>query len=125
MKSIMHQKDGTCYLCMKLEGNDFPHLITQEHHVIFGTSNRKLSEKYGLKVYLCLEHHLTGKNAVHNNAEVRKMLCIDAENRFEEKYPDISFREVFGKSWKPRIYSVKSENKTREEKGFWVIDGND
>lgn len=124
MRSIMHQKDGTCYLCMKLEGNYFPQLVTQEHHVIFGTSNRKLSEKYGLKVYLCVAHHLTGPDAVHRNQTVRNMLCEDAQEQFEKKYPNISFQNVFGKNWKAHKDSVREENKTTE-KGFWIIDGND
>ena len=96
MKSIMHQKDGTCYLCMKLEGNYFPQLVTQEHHVIFGTSNRRQSERYGLKVYLCVAHHLTGPDAVHRNQTVRNMLCEDAQKAFEEHYPDLDFKTIFG-----------------------------
>lgn len=119
MKSIMHEKDGTCYLCMKLEGNYFPQLVTQEHHVIFGTSNRRLSERYGLKVYLCVAHHLTGPDAVHRNEKVRKMLCADAQERFEEKYPQISFQNVFGKNWKAHKDSVREEIET-EKKGFWI-----
>lgn len=119
MKSIMHQKDGTCYLCMKLEGNYFPQLVTQEHHVIFGTSNRKLSEKYGLKVYLCLEHHLTGPNAVHRNQAVREMLCRSAQEVFEQHYSNISFKEVFGKNWKPHKDSDEKPKKEIEE-GFRI-----
>lgn len=124
MKSIMHKKDGTCYLCMKLEGNYFPQLVTQEHHVIYGTANRKQSEKYGLKVYLCVPHHLTGPNAVHRNNSVREMLCRDAQEQFEREYPNISFREVFGKCWKAHKDSVREPIKTTE-KGFVIIDGDE
>lgn len=60
MKSIMHdKKEGTCYLCKRLCG-DYYRKTTQEHHAIFGTAGRRLSERYGLKVYLCMEHHTTG-----------------------------------------------------------------
>lgn len=124
MKSIMHKKDGTCYLCMKLEDNYYPQLVTQEHHVIFGTSNRRLSERYGLKVYLCVAHHLTGPNAVHRNNAVREMLCRDAQEQFEREYPNISFRNIFGKNWKAHKDLVKKPIETTE-KGFMIIDGDD
>ena len=100
MKSIMHdKKSGTCYLCMLLDG-DYSPKLTQEHHVEFGTGNRWLSEHYGLKVYLCIRHHLHdgGPKAVHRNAEVRKMLDKAAQKAFERKYPTLSFRAIFGKN---------------------------
>lgn len=56
MKSIL-QKDKRCYIC----GLYYP---TEEHHTIFGTANRKISEQNGFKVYLCKEHH-TGTIGVH------------------------------------------------------------
>ena len=73
-KSIMHQKDGTCYLCMMLKGDYDDHKITEEHHAVFGTANRNIAEHYGLKVYLCPEHHRTGKEAVHRNYKITKYL---------------------------------------------------
>ena len=54
-KSII-QKKKECIICNSLNA--------EEHHVFFGTANRKLSEKYGLKVYLCAEHH-RGTRGVH------------------------------------------------------------
>ena len=45
MKSIMHRKEGTCYLCVKLH-SDYSEKCTQEHHAIHGAGRRKLSEKY-------------------------------------------------------------------------------
>ena len=61
MKSIMHDKrDRTCYLCMMLHDDDSMKAVLQEHHIFGGTANRKISERYGIKVYLCLDHHLTG-----------------------------------------------------------------
>lgn len=52
-KSIMQDKeDGQCYLCRILHGDYSIKPVREEHHVIGGTANRRLSEKYGLKVYL-------------------------------------------------------------------------
>lgn len=102
MKSIMHdKKDRTCYLCMMLHGDDSRKENLQEHHVIYGNGRRKLSERYGLKVYLCLHHHTYGSSeeAVHSNAEVSKILKKKAQEAFEEKYSELSFLKIFGKSY--------------------------
>lgn len=101
-KSIMHRKDGTCYLCAKLHGGDFWHYeVLHEHHVIYGDwgALRDLSEHYGLKVYLCLPHHEDSKEAVHKNDKIRQMLCEDAQRTFEEHYPDLDFKTIFGKNY--------------------------
>ena len=48
-KSIM-QTEHECYLCGRRFG-------LERHHVLAGTANRRLSEKYGLWVYLCHNCH--------------------------------------------------------------------
>lgn len=101
MRSIMHNKnDRTCYLCMLLHDDYTTKSVLQEHHVIFGRGQRKLSEKYGLKVYLCMCHHLYdgGEEAVHRNDEVRRILDREAQKAFERKYPDLKFIDIFGKN---------------------------
>ncbi len=99
-KSIMHNKrDRTCYLCMLLNGDYDTRSSLQEHHVMPGTANRKLSEKYGLKVYLCLEHHTAGPEAVHNNARLQRMLQERAQTVFEGKYSREKWMEVFGRNF--------------------------
>lgn len=98
-KSILHNKeDSTCYLCMLLDGNDRPHAWLHEHH-IFGGPNRDFSEAYGLKVYLCVEHHETGKMAAHRCQETQDLLHKIGQREFEEHYPDKNFREIFGKEY--------------------------
>ena len=85
-KSIMQNKDRCCYMCdllgIRQQG------YTEEHHC-FGGPNRKLSEKYGLKVYLC----------VHQNSDYMQIVHEAAQKAFEEHYPDKSFREIFGKNY--------------------------
>lgn len=71
----------------------------EEHHVIHGVANRKLSEKYGLKVWLCPLHHRDSKYGVHFDKEFDEELKKFAQTKFEETY-DMDFREVFGKSYK-------------------------
>lgn len=104
MKSIMHdRKDGTCYLCMKLRGDYSRKGVLQEHHAICGTANRRKSEEYGLKVYLCPQHHINGlgPEAVHGNDRIRRYVEVAAQAAFERSFPDRDFKEVFGKyaSW--------------------------
>lgn len=106
-KSIMHQKDGTCYLCILLEDNYMIHQMTQEHHGLFGIANRRLSEQYGLKVYLCLEHHTTGPDAVHKNDAIRRLMDEESQRAFERQYrPKLGkkgareeFRRIFGENY--------------------------
>lgn len=100
MKSILHnKKDRTCYLCMLLHGDDSRKEALHEHHVIYGWANRKLSEKYGLKVYLCLGHHEIGSEAVHINREIDLQIKEIAQRAFEIMWPEKSFREIFGKNY--------------------------
>ena len=56
MNSILQNK-RECFKCHNTERLEL-------HHIFFGNSNRKLSEKDGLKVYLCVEHH-RGTYGVH------------------------------------------------------------
>lgn len=100
IKSIMQDKEaGQCYLCRLLHRDYSIKPVRQEHHVIGGTANRKLSEKYGLKVWLDPDHHLYGPEAVHKNAGVAKILHKEAQKAFERTYPDLDFREIFGKNY--------------------------
>lgn len=100
MKSIMHEKDGTCYLCMKLNQDYSIKPYVEEHHCIYGSGRRPLSDKYGLTVYLCLEHHTTGEMAVHRNADVAAELKEAAQLAFEKHYPDLDFMSIFSKNYK-------------------------
>lgn len=86
------QTEKECYVC----GTTYN---LHEHHCIYGTANRKQSEKYGLKVWLCLEHH-TGQRGVHHNKDLDTQLKKLAQARFEAEYgQNIRFRDVFGKNY--------------------------
>ena len=96
--SILHRKDGTCYLCMKLHGDDSYHEVLHGHH-IFGGANRDHSEAEGLKVYLCLAHHTEGPEAVHKNAEVMRSLQQEGQQAFEEEHSREEFMQMFGRNY--------------------------
>ena len=91
LKSVI-QSEKECYIC----GTNYN---LQSHHCIYGTSNRKQSEKYGLKVWLCQEHH-TGNMGVHFNKTIDLQLKRTAQKYFEEHYGSREeFRNIFGRSY--------------------------
>lgn len=91
VKSIMGFNMNNCIVCAS------PYV--QIHHVIYGTANRKLSDKYGLTVPLCQEHH-TGQTGVHFQKEFDEQLKRLAQTKFEEVHGTREdFRRIFGKSY--------------------------
>lgn len=94
MKSIIQTDREHCYIC----GRNSAFEPLDEHHVYAG-ANRKLSEKYGLKVYL---HHLTCHlNGVHKDGELATKLKADVQKKAMEKYgwSVDDFIAIFGKSY--------------------------
>lgn len=87
MKSIV-QRRKECYFCHRREG-------LHEHHIFEGKGRRQLSEKYGLKVYLCGRHHNLSNNSVHRQQDMREMLYREGQRAFERAYPQLDFLEVF------------------------------
>lgn len=59
----------------------------------------RFEQAEGLKVYLCLEHHISGKEAVHNNAEMMRLLREDGQKAFEQNHTREEFMELFGKNY--------------------------
>ena len=105
MKSIM-QSVKECYLCRKdAEALGYSGELTSEgldkHHVIYGTADRKLSEKTGLWVYLCKKHHNEdhGPFAVHYNRAVREDLCRDAERAYLKTHTFEEWMSTFMKNY--------------------------
>lgn len=98
MKSII-QTSKECFLCGMTAPSGFWDGL-EEHHVFFG-SNRKKSEKRGLKVWLCGETcHRNGKNAVHRNRETDLFIKRQAQEVYENTYGSrADFIKEFGKSY--------------------------
>jgi len=105
MNSIIAvDEEYRCFICGSTE-----HI--EEHH-IFGGSNRKWSEEYGLKVHLCKHHHtgdINGRSeAVHFNAYVMDYMHMIGQQEFEriqreqglsQEKARIEFRRVFGRTY--------------------------
>ena len=84
-KSILKSRKGVCYLCLILY-DDPSKKYTEEHHIMFGSGQRELSEADGLKVDLCRNHHKEGPEAVHNNRKMRDLLCRIAQTEYEQTH---------------------------------------
>ena len=91
MKSII-QSEKQCYVCGTTR-------CLHDHHIFRGPY-RKMAEKLGLKVWLCIYHH-TGTNAgVHNNKKLDLHLKRLGQEHYERVYGDREdFREAFGRNY--------------------------
>ena len=112
--SILHCKDGTCYLCIKLKGDYHKYPVVHEHHIYDGP-NRRHSEAEGLKVYLCPEHHVIGREAVHNNSKNMRLLQQDAQRAYEKTHSREEFMELIGRNY---LGEEKKEEKKNDRNGF-------
>lgn len=96
MESIM-QNDKVCFLCGRNGATD----PLESHHVL-GASNRKKSEQYGLKVWLCGDRcHRNGPGSVHRNRMVADNLKAAAQKTWEETYGTTNdFIRIFGRNYR-------------------------
>ena len=89
---IPGNQKGTCWVCDQRG-------YTETHH-IFGGSNRKYSEEYGLTVNLCLRHHRESPHAVHQNKDLMNELHRIGQIEFERKCGSREeFIRIFGKNY--------------------------
>jgi hypothetical protein len=97
VESIIQTDKEHCFICgmnRNLEPLDC-------HHVFEGV-NRKMSEKYGLKVYLHHSKcHIFGRESVHGNAGVNRALKARVQQVAMEHYgwSVDDFRKIFGKNY--------------------------
>lgn len=81
-----------CFICGTTQS-------IQEHHVFFGTANRKQSDKYRMTVPLCMKCH-TGPAGVHHNKELDLRIKQLAQIEFEKNYSFEEFMRIFGKNYR-------------------------
>ena len=89
-KSIL-QTDRACYFCGRVTG-------VERHHIFGWVANRKISEKYGLWVYLCHNCH-TGKNGAQYQKDRNRLLKQDAQRAFEKTNPRDLWMELIRKNY--------------------------
>ena len=91
MKSIIQDK-RECLVCGSWN--------VEEHHIFFGHAKRKLSEDYGLKVWLCPSHH-RGTNGVHgkNGHKLDSELKQLGQKAFEWEHTREEFMKLMGRNY--------------------------
>lgn len=89
-KSIM-QTEKQCYICGAQTG-------LESHHVLAGTANRKVSEKYGLTVWLCHRHH-TGTDGAQYGKDKNQWLKEEAQKAFERIHSHDEWMRVIGRNY--------------------------
>lgn len=95
----MKMDDKKCFICGRNGRGD---RLERHHQHIFGGANRKLSEKYGLVVWLCGERcHRTGKYSSHQNADVADYLHRYGQKKAmrEQGWDKQMFILIFGKNY--------------------------
>ena len=102
MQSIVRgEREDKCIWCGRSG-------VLHKHH-IFGGANRKWSEKYGLYVHLCPEHHNMSDSGVHFNKEMMGYFHRLGQDSFEEWYCQehkaprdkarAEFMKIFGRNY--------------------------
>lgn len=86
------QNEKVCYVCGTIHN-------LHDHHIFYGTSNRRQSEKHGLKVWLCEYHHNMSDEGVHFNKEFDLHLKQKAQKEFEKTHSREEFLRVFGRNY--------------------------
>lgn len=95
-KSIIQADREHCFICGRNSRADYWGL--DEHHVYFG-GKRQLSEKYGLKIYIC--HDKCHLNGVHKDAELCRAVQATVQKIAMQKYgwSVEDFIEIFGRNY--------------------------
>lgn len=78
-------------MCDRTEG-------LHSHH-IFEAANRRWSEKYGLKIWLCPKHHNMSNEGVHFNKALNLQIKQIAQREFEDTYGHDKFMKIFGRNY--------------------------
>lgn len=89
-KSIM-QTEKYCYL------SGVQNVTLEEHHCFFGPL-RKISEKYGFKVWLTPERH-RGKNSPHQRRDIDLLLKRECQRKFEINHSREEFMKIIGRNY--------------------------
>lgn len=98
MDSIL-QRRKECYLCrLWFNRSEVKHL--ECHHIFGGVGRRKLSEQYGLKVWLCHKHHNEPPFGAHFSAATMGVLERAGQTAFERSgHSREEFMRKFGKNY--------------------------
>ena len=95
-KSIIQEDRESCFICGRNASAEYFGLDC--HHVFFGP-NRKVSDKYGLTVYLC--HDSCHLNGVHKDAKLNRELQRKVQKKAMKHYgwDKETWMSLFGRNY--------------------------
>lgn len=85
-------QNNYCYFC-------HTEYDLHEHHIFEGTANRKISEKYKMKIKLCGKHHNLSDEGVHFDKAKDIELKQLAQREFEKRFSHEEFMKVIGRNY--------------------------
>lgn len=91
MSRSIVQAEKECWFCGA-------RVMLEEHHIFAGTANRKISEKYGLKVWLCHRHH-TGTDGAQYDPDLNLLLKQEAQKAFEVHHTRREWMDLIRKNY--------------------------
>ncbi len=106
-KSIMQTGERACYLCSRVTG-------LERHHVLAGPANRRISEAYGLWVWLCHDCH-TGRYGAQYDGEKGLQLKRDAQMAFQKYYGRKLWMQLFRKNYLDEEWRANDDERNDDE----------
>lgn len=91
MKSILQNKKE-CYFCHTTLG-------LHNHHIYYGSANRKISDKNGFTVWLCARHHNMSNEGVHFEKRKDIYLKEQCQKKYEESHSRADFMRLIGRNY--------------------------
>ena len=103
MAESILQTERECYICRRVTE-------LEKHHIFAGVANRvPVSEKYGLWVYLCYEHH-RGKKGAQYDKDLGLYLKQKAQIAFEKTHTRKEWMELIRKNYLGTVQKGENEN---------------
>ena len=91
-KSILQPEEPKqCYVCGRQYG-------LEKHHVFAGVANRRLSERWGLWIFLCDSCHRSKEGAQYEQ-KLNLRLKQEAQEAFEKLHGHDLFMDIFKKNY--------------------------
>lgn len=90
--SLFDTVEDECYICGR-------GCRCARHEILYG-SNRELSKRYGLWIYVCPDCHQNGPEAIHKEPKKYDWLKREAQEHFERENPTKDFITIFGRNYR-------------------------
>jgi hypothetical protein len=76
-KPLFNQRIDGCWVCQN------PYV--EEHHIIYGSGRRKISDDEGCVVYLCHYHHQDPRAGIHFDQDFDNAMKQMCQRKWEER----------------------------------------